>query len=145
MTMRRKKAAAIFPKPWPDRFAIGLRQLQIFQFRAFKKIKTSFPMHRWQRFKPWLHFEQEHQPVTLSKITVFADRGREVKIAGVEADAEFLTGFPASAGIRRFTNVRMEFAPARTPKPAIRFLRAFQEQHAIPLVKAIKQRGDAVR
>src|ERR1035441_10450923 len=101
MAMRRKKTAAMLPKPRPDPFHVRLRHFQGGQRRARKKSKPPLPMRRRQRLQPLPDFEQKHQPMTLSLIPVFADDARQVQIRRPYLQPEFFPGFPARAGMRR--------------------------------------------
>jgi len=142
--MRRKKTAAMLPKPRPDPFHVRLRHLQGSQRRARKKTEPPLPMRRRQRLQPLPDFEQKHQPMTLSLIPVFADDARQVQIRRPYLQPEFFPGFPARAGMRRLPRVSAQLSTARTPQPQVRLLRPFQQQHLIPAVEAVKQRCNFV-
>src|ERR1041385_1382430 len=72
MTMRRKKPSAMFPKPRPDFFSIGPRQIYFSQSFPREKFKSSFAMNRRQRVQFLFHLKQKHQPVALAEIAVLA-------------------------------------------------------------------------
>jgi len=82
--------------------------------------------------------------MTLALIAVFTDDAGQVQIRRRDSQPKLFLRFPTSAGIRRFAYVRMQLAAARTPQPAIRLLRAFEQQDMVALIEAIKQRGDFV-
>ena len=145
MAMRRKKAAAILPKPWPYLFTVGLWQLQTTKRGTGEKLKPPLGMRLRQRFQLCLHLKQKHQPMRPALITMFADETGQMQIHRAHLNAEFLPGLAAGAGIRRFADVHFQLAAARTPETAIRLPRALKQQYLIPLIEAVKQRGDFVR
>src|SRR4029077_14124551 len=57
MTVRREKAAAKLPDPWPDLLAVCLRNFQPADFLPWKKCKPSLRMHRRERFQFHLYLE----------------------------------------------------------------------------------------
>src|SRR5882672_7183911 len=81
----------------------------------------------------------------LALVTMFADKAGEVKVRDGHGDTQLLVRLPTGAGVRGFAFVHVQLAAARTPKSAIRLLRAFEQQHLIALAEAIKQRGNFVR
>lgn len=78
----------------------------------------------------------------LALVTMFADQAGQVQIGGSQGDADFFAGLAAGAGVGRFAEVRLELTAARTPKAAIGFLGAFEQQDFVLLIEAIQQRGD---
>src|SRR5208282_288887 len=74
MAMRRKKTAAMLPKPGPDLLAVGLGNFKRGQSLPRKKMKPPFDMRWWQRFQPRFHFKQKHQPMCLALVSVFANQ-----------------------------------------------------------------------
>ena len=100
MAMGREKTAAVLPEPWPDAFAIRLRKLQLVHRRTRKKLEAPFAMIRRQRFESWQDLEQEHQPMRLALIPVFADDASQVQIARPKSQGNFLLRFAASARVR---------------------------------------------
>lgn len=145
MTMCRKETAAMLPEPRPDFFTVGLWQLQIVQRFTPEELKTSFRVDRWEGLELRLHLKQEHQPVRVPLIAVLTDEAGEMQVARVELQAGFLAGLAAGAGIGGFTLVRVQFAAARTPAAAIRFLSAFEQEDFIALIETVEQCGDLVR
>ena len=89
-------------------------------------------------------FEQKHQPMRPAFVAVFTDQAGQVQGGGIDGKAEFFARFPAGAGVRRFTDFRVQLAARRAPETTVRFVRAFQEQHLVLLVEAVKQCGDLV-
>ena len=144
MAMRGEEAAAMLPEPWPDFFAICLRQFQIVQRLACEELKPAFLVDGRKRLQLWLHLEQKHQPVSLALETMFADEAGEMQITRGELLAGFLVCLATSASVGRFAFVRVQLAAARTPQAAIRFLCAFEQEDFISLVEAVEQRGDFV-
>jgi hypothetical protein len=145
MAMRRKEAAAMLPKPRPDAFAVGLRNVQIIQRGAREELKPPFLHRRRELFQLWLQFKQEHQPVRLALETVFADHSGQVKIRAPKLQPEFLVRLARGASVGGFAVICVQFATARTPETAIRLLRAFEQEDFILRVEAVEQRGDFIR
>jgi hypothetical protein len=143
--MRRKKSAAMLPKPRPDFFAIGLWQVNFLQCLARKEFKSSFAMNWRQHAQFFLRFKQKHQPMALAEIAVFAHDAGQMQICRCDSPAEFFLRFTARAGIRRFADVCVQLSAARTPQPSIRFLCSLEQQHLIGFIEAVEQRGDFVR
>lgn len=139
-----EEAAAVLPEPGPDFFPVGLRELQTVQRGAREELKATLGMDRWQRLESGLHLEQEHEPMGLPLVAVFADEPGEVQIARGELLAGFLAGLAAGAGVRGFALVRMQFPAAGTPEATIRLLRAFEQEDFVAFVKTVEQRGDLV-
>jgi len=145
MAMRGKEPAAMPPEQWPDLLAVGLWQRQRIECGARVKKKSSFA-HRWRRdAQPGFYLKQEHEPVRLARVTVFADKSGEVQFAGREGQAEFLLGLADGTSVRRFAEIGPELSPGRAPQAAIRLPRAFEQQHLVVIVEAIKQGRDSVR
>jgi len=145
MAVRRKKAAAKPPEPRPDFFTVGLWNVQIKNLFAREKLKASFHMNRRQRFQFHLHLEQEHQPVRLALIAVFADQPGQMQVRRREFQSGFLVRLAAGAGVRRLAEVHLQFAAARAPQAAIRLLRAFEQKSFLLLAEAVKQRCNFAR
>ena len=80
----------------------------------------------------------------LALVTMFADKAGEVKVRDGHGDTQLLVRLPTGAGVRGFAFVHVQLAAARTPKSAIRLLRAFEQEDFTRLVEAVKQRGDFV-
>jgi len=137
MAMRREKAVAELPEPRPDLFPVGLGNFQARERRPREKLEGSLGMRWRQRLQFHSHFKQEHQPVRLALITMFADNAGQMQIRGVDFDAEFLRGFAAGARVGRFADIHFEFAATRTPESAVWLLRAFEQEHVVTLTETI--------
>ncbi len=81
----------------------------------------------------------------LALVSLLGDEARQMEVGWLDLEGDFLPGFPASAGVRRFACFRMQFSPARTPQAAIWLLRPFEQQYFVPLVEAVKQRRNLIR
>jgi hypothetical protein len=139
-----EKAAAIFPKPRPDLFAIGLWNLERIDFGSRKKLKPSFAASLRKRGKLLLYLKQKHQPVCPALETVFTHHAGQMQIRRCKRHTNLLLRFAAGAGVRRFPDVHFQFPAARTPKATVRFLGTLQQEDVIALIEAIKQGGDFV-
>ena len=95
--------------------------------------------------EPFLYFEEKHQPMALPQITVLADNPGEVQIGSFQTPAKFFLRLATGAGVGRFADVGVQLAAAGAPEAAVGFLRAFEQEHFIALVEAIKQRRNAIR
>jgi len=142
--MRGEKAVPVPPKPGPDPLAVGLGQLHCLQGFAGKELKPAFPVRRREHRKLLLYFEQEHEPMTLALVPMLADNSRQMQIGGGNPESHLLSSFSASAGVRRFALFRVQFAATRAPQSQIRFLRPFQQQHLIVVIKTVEQSRDVV-
>ena len=142
MAMRREKAPAMLPEPRPDLLPIRLRNLQPGNHFAREKFKPALRMRRRQRFQFHLYLEQEHQPMRLPLKPMLADQSGQVQVGGFQHQPRLFMRLPTGAHIRRFPNLHLQLAPARTPKAAIRLLRPLEQQYIIALIKTIEQRGD---
>lgn len=83
--------------------------------------------------------------MTLAEIAVLADEPGQVQIRRGQFHAQFLLRLAAGAGVGRLTGIGVQLPAAWAPKAEIRLLRTLQQQHLIPLIKAIEQRGDFIR
>src|SRR5664280_1556086 len=110
-----------------------------------EELESSFTMRGGQGCEPARDFKQEHQPVELARIPVFADDAGQMQVRGIQFDSELLAGFPARACIRRFTVLCVELPPAGAPQTAIWLLRPLHQQHLIAVAEAIEHRGNFVR
>ena len=144
MTVRGEEAAAVLPEPGPEFFAVGLRQLQVNQRGLREELKPALGVNGREYFQFWPYFKQEHEPVGLTLVTVFADEAGEMQVTRFELLAGFLAGLATGAGVGRFALVRVELATARTPEAAIGLLRAFEQEDFIVVVEAVEQGGDFV-
>src|SRR4051794_27023876 len=118
--MCRKETATMLPEQRPDLFPIRYRQGQLRKILPLKKSKLAFPMI-WRRIlQSSLYLKQEHQPMRLTFVSVFADDPRQVKVAWLQLQSHLLLPFPAGATVRRFTNLRVQFPSARTPQTQVR-------------------------
>ena len=144
MAVRGKEAAAILPEPRPDAFAVGLRDVQTIQCRAWEELETTFAHRRRELLQLRFQLKQKHEPVRLSLKAVFADESGEVKVGRRELEAEFLVRLARGADIGRFADVGLEFAATRTPETKIGLLRALKQEDFVAVIKAVEQRGDLV-
>ncbi len=80
----------------------------------------------------------------VAQVAMLAHEARQMQIRWGQFQPHLFVRLAAGAGVGRFPCLRMEFATAGTPETAIRLLRAFEQQHIVPLVEAVKQRGDSV-
>jgi len=67
-----------------------------------------------------------------------------VQVARLELLAGFLPRLTTGAGIGRFAFIHVQFATARTPKAAIRLLRALEQKDFVLLVEAVEQSGNFI-
>src|SRR5262245_19767142 len=140
-----EKAPAMFPEEWPELFTIGFRNWKRVEFGAWEKRKAPFTMWRRQRLQALFDLEQEHQPVRLSLVAVLAGQTGQMKIAGSQRQAEFLSRLAAGAGVRRLARLGAEFAAARAPEAAVGFLGPFKQEHLVAVIERVEQRGNVVR
>src|SRR5581483_6176144 len=145
MAMGGEEAPAEFPEPGPKALAIGLRQRERRQFLPREELKPAFAMDRRKHGQPGPQLEEKHEPMALAQVAVLADQAGEVKIRRTGADAEFLRGFTARTGVRRFTGGGVQLAAAGAPQAAVGLLRALHQEHAVLRIEAVKQRGNFVR
>src|SRR5687768_2524483 len=113
--MRREKSTAMLPKQRPKLIAVGLRQRQLCNLFAREKCKATLTMRGGQAREAGLHFKEEHQPMRLATVAVFAYQASEVQVGGLNFDAEFLGGFAARRRIWRLTARCVELPAARAP------------------------------
>src|SRR5437899_12857966 len=78
-------------------------------------------------------------------VTMFTDDPGQVKLATPHAQTQFLSRLAAGAGIWRLARLGLQLAAAGAPQPAVRLAGALQQQHLVPLIEAVKERGDLVR
>ncbi|MDB6124806.1 MAG: hypothetical protein JWQ71_3799 [Pedosphaera sp.] len=83
--------------------------------------------------------------MTLSLVAVLGNDASQMQIRRFQFQPHFFVCFTASAGIRRFTDVRMQLSSARTPHPQVRLLRPFQQEDFVLFIETIKQSGDFIR
>ena len=81
----------------------------------------------------------------LPLVTVFADETGEMEIPWGELEAGFFECLAAGAGVGGFAFVCMQFPAAWTPKTAIGFLGALEQEDFVRLVETVEQGGDFVR
>src|SRR6266700_5131003 len=142
--MRRKKTAAMLPKPGPDPLQIGLGQVQSVQSGARKKLEASFTVRGRHGCQSAHYLKQEQQPMAPALIAVLADDPSQVQGGGRNDQAKLLLRFPAGAGVGRFTFMSVKFPTARAPEAEVGFLRPLQQQHVVLLIKAVEQGGDLI-
>lgn len=145
VTMSRKEAVPILPKPRPNPLPICLRDMQFGQGRLGEKLKSPLTHRRWQSLQLRLQLEEKHQPVRLALKPMLTHHPRQMKIRCRKLQPQFLMRFPGRTSIGRLPLVRVKLSTAWTPEPAIRFLRSLQQQNLVLLVEAIKQRSNFVR
>ena len=139
-----EEGTSVLPEEGPDLFAISAGEREGFEVFAGGKMERAFLVLRRQRGKPWLDFKQEHQPMGVALIAVFADDAGEVEVVGRELQAGFFAGFTDGAGVRAFSGVGFELAAGRTVAAAVGLMVALDQQHAPILVKGVQQRGNPI-
>lgn len=137
-----EEAAAIFPEPRPDAFAVGLWDVQAVERGAWEELEAAFAHGRRELFQFRFQLKQKHEPVRLALEGVFAHEAGQMEIGWGESQAEFLVCLARRANVGRFADVSLEFAAARTPEPEVGLLRAFEQEDFVALVEAVEQRGD---
>jgi len=145
MAVRRKETAAILPKPGPDAFAVGLRELQGVQCGTREELKPAFAHRGRELFQFWFEFKEKHEPVRVTLVTVFAHEAGEVEVRRQKIQARFLARFPGGTRVGRFADLGLEFTAARAPTAEVGRLGALEQEDFIAGVEAVKQRGDLVR
>jgi len=80
VTMRREEATAIFPEPRPYFSRVGLWNFQMRESFTLEELKTSFSMLGWNSLQLSLYFKQEHEPMTLALVAMFADQAGEMQV-----------------------------------------------------------------
>ena len=68
---------------------------------------------------------------------VLTHDARQMQVAISDRDPEFLLRFSTGARVWRFAFLSVKLASAGTPKPAIRFLGAFQKKNLVSRIEAI--------
>ena len=144
VAVRRKETAAMLPEQRPEAFLVCPRKAQTGQVAPRMETESAFAMGCRHLAEPPLDFEQEHEPVGLSLVSVFADQTGQVQVGWLEAQADFLLGFATGAGIRGFAGFGFQLAAARAPQATVGFLSALEQQHSVSVVEAVEQGGDAV-
>jgi hypothetical protein len=143
--MRRKKSTAAAPKKRPELFDICFRPREAGQGFAGNKGEVTLGMRRRQRREARLQFKQKHQPMRLTRETFLADQAREMEIVGLKREAKLLTSLASRTGMGGFSVRSVEFAAGRAPKSFIGGPHPMEEKDLIPLIEAVKQRGNLVR
>ena len=139
-----EEGTSVLPEEGPDLFAISAGEREGFEVFAGGKMERAFLVLRRQRGKAWLDFKQEHQPMGVALIAVFADDAGEVEVVGRELQAGFFASFTDGAGVRAFSGVGFELAAGRTVAAAVGLMIALDQQHAPILVKGVQQCGNPV-
>src|SRR5579859_4937267 len=142
--MSREEPPAMLPEPGPDPLAVSSRQLQGINGVACEESKAALAMGRRQGIEFAPNFEEEHKPVAVALVTVFADQARQMQVRSRNPEPKFFLSLPAGTRIGRFTFRSIEFPAARTPQAKIRLLRPFQQQDFFVSVETIQQCGDVV-
>ena len=76
----------MLPKPGPELFAIRLGNAQPLQFRGIEEAEPSLAVGGWQFIQRPLDLEEEHEPMGLAFIALFADQAGEVQVGGPEKE-----------------------------------------------------------
>ena len=139
-----KEGASVLPEEGPDLFAISAGEWEGFEVFVGGKMERAFLVFWRQRGEAWLDFKQEHQPMSVALIAVFADDAGEVEVVGHELQAGFFAGFTDGTGVRAFSSFGFELAAWRTIAAAVGLMIALDQQHAPILVKGVQQRGNPV-
>ena len=144
MAMCGEESRSMLPEPGPDLLAVRLRQFKSVQSGAREEMKSALGVYGRKDLHLWFHFEQKHEPMRVSLVTVFADEAGEMQVAGLKLQPGFFEGFTTGAGVGGFAFIRMQFPAAGAPAAAIGFLGAFEQEDFILIIKAIEQGGDLV-
>jgi len=139
-----KEGASVLPEEGPDLFAISAGEWEGFEVFVGGKMERAFLVFWRQRGEAWLDFKQEHQPMSVALIAVFADDAGEVEVVGRELQSGFFVGFTDGTGVRAFSIFGFELAAWRTIAAAVGLMIALDQQHAPILVKGVQQRGNPV-
>lgn len=145
MTMCGKKSTPMTPEQRPDLFPVGPRQVKLIDGCRRMKLEETFPVRRRQRLNAGLDFEQKHQPMRRSLVTLFTDQSGEVQVGGLKGPLHFFGGLAASAGVGGFALVEVQFATAGTPATAVWLPIALQQEHFIPVIEWIEQGRNVIR
>jgi hypothetical protein len=144
VAMGGEEAASMFPEEWPELVAIGLGDGEGVEGGATKEGEGAFADGGWGLGDGGEDFEEEHEPVGVTGVAVFADDAGEVELVGFELEAEFFEGFAAGAGVWGFAEVGVEFAAAGAPEAEVGFLAAVEEERIALMIEGVKERGDLV-
>lgn len=139
-----EEGTSVLPEEGPDLFAISAGEREGFEVFVGGKMERAFLVFWRQRGEAWLDFKQEHQPMSVTLIAVFADDAGEVEVVGCELQAGFFVGFTNGTGVRAFSSFGFELAAGRTIAAAVGLMIALDQQHAPILVKGVQQRGNPV-
>ena len=139
-----EEGTSVLPEEGPDLFAISAGEREGFEVFVGGKMERAFLVLRRQRGEAWLDFKQEHQPMSVTLIAVFADDAGEVEVVGRELQSGFFVGFTDGTGVRAFSIFGFELAAWRTIAATVGLMIALDQQHAPILVKGVQQRGNPV-
>jgi len=145
VAMRGEKAAAKLPEPGPEALAVGLGNFEAGNSFAREEGKAALGVRRGEGFQFYADFEEEHEPMGLALVAVFADEAGKVQVRWREDEAGFLVGLAAGAMVGRFAEVHFQFAAARAPETAVGFLGALEQEDFIALTETVEERGDFIR
>src|SRR5690606_9180516 len=132
--------AAMTPELRPDELAVGGGKLEAVDLGAVKEGEGALADRRGDPREAGPDFVEEHQPVGAARRGGFRDEPREVKVGGIEIEAEFLGRLAAGAEVRRFAG--FDLPSGRAPEAAVRFAGAAQEEDPIRRVERVEQGGD---
>ena len=138
--MGREKSAAMLPKQGPDFLAVRLREGQLIQIGAIEESKSSFGVIGWNFRESRLDLEEEHQPMRLTAVAVLGSDSDQVEITWLNCDTEFFARFTASAHVRTFALLDMNFATARAPEAAVWLTCSFEQQNLVLFVETVEKR-----
>ena len=143
-TVRREKAAPEPPEHGPDLLRIRLWNIQGRDLRGAEKPEFTLTMRRRQKLHPQFDLEQEHQPMRLAFVAMFADDACQMQFFRFQPQPKFFLGLATGAGVGGLAGVHLQFAAARTPQTEIRLLRPSHQERLVPQVETVKQRGNFV-
>ena len=122
-----EKAAAMPPEKGPNLFGVGLWNFQGRNVGCGKKGELAFGVRGRQGIQARSDFKEEHEPVRLSFITVFADQAGQMQVIRAQLQADFLGGFAAGADVGRFAGGHVQLAAAGAPEAAVGLAPALQQ------------------
>ena len=101
-------------------------------------------MNRRDHFQSRAQFEQEHQPMGLSLVTLFAHDSRHGEVFGSHRESQFLARFPGCTGMRGFSRGTLQFPAGWGPKSPVGILESLKQQNFVGSVEAVQQSGNAM-
>ena len=136
--MSGKEAPSMLPEQRPDLLAIGARQGEVTQLQPRKKGEPSFPVSGGQGVEARLDLKKEHEPVSRSFVTGLAHNPGEPHLFGLQEQPHFLIRLATGTLVGGLPDRGLQLPTTRTPKPKIGLLRAFEEKHAILVIKHVE-------